>query len=160
MQTIKVSNTADMHAAFEAGYTKDQIEIVQADHTAAINAAREEGKAAGIAEAKAAAIEANKTITIEAAKAERARLTELASLVEPGFEAEYKAAVEGGHSPEKFAYDQQKAAKDRGVTLGAIRKESKGAQHAAAPEANQASAEIKSGWNQVVARLTPGKKAA
>jgi hypothetical protein len=158
-KTIKVSNTADLRTAIEAGYTKDQIEIVQPDHSAALAAAREEGKSAGIAEAKSASVEANKAVVADAQKAERVRLTALAEIAEPGFEAEHKAAIEGGHSPEQFAYAQHKASKDRGVTLGAIRKDSKAATHAGAPTEHAASAEAKSGWSQVVAKHG-GKKAA
>ena len=35
-KTVKVSNTADLRTAIEAGYTKDQIEVEQADHSAAV----------------------------------------------------------------------------------------------------------------------------
>jgi hypothetical protein len=159
-QTIKVSNTADLRTAIEAGYTKDQIEIEQPDHSAALSAARAEGHAAGVAEANASAVDANKTAVDNAAKAERTRLTELAAIAEPGFEAEYKAAVEGSHTPEQFALAQMKSAKDRGITLGAIRKDSKGAPHANAPAEAAAAAEAKAGWDKVAAKYAPKKATA
>jgi hypothetical protein len=158
-KSIKVSNTADLRTAIEAGYTKDQIEIAQPDNSAALATARAEGHAAGLTEAKASMDEANKTLVAEAHKSERARLTALAEIAEPGFEAEHKAAIEGGHSPEQFALAQMKSAKDRGITLGAIRKDSTRARHAGAPEDTAAAAEAKAGWAKAVAKLG-GKKAA
>jgi len=157
-KTVKVSTTADLRTAIEAGYTKDQIEIVQPDNSAALAAARAEGHAAGLTEAKASMGEANKTLVADAQKAERARLTALAEIAEPGFETEHKAAIEAGHTPEQFALAQMKAAKDRGITLGAIRKDSKGAPHANAPADAAAAAEAKSGWDKIAAKYG-GKKA-
>jgi hypothetical protein len=157
--TVKVSNTADLRTAIDAGYTRDQIEIVQPDQSTAIAAARTEGHAAGLAEGKTLSAEASKTLVADAQKAERTRLTDLAAIAEPGFEAEHKAAVEGGHTPEQFALAQMKAAKDRGVTLGAIRKDSTRAPHASAPADAAASAEAKAGWDKTVAKHG-GKKAA
>lgn len=159
MSTIKVHNSSELDTAIEAGYAKGQIEIVHPDHSAAITAAREEGKAAGLAEAKTASVEANKTIEVNAQKAERTRLTALAEIAQEGFEAEYKAAIDGGHSAADFALAMHNAKKDRGITTDAIRKDSKGARHASAPQENAASAEAKAGWGQVVAKHG-GKKAA
>ncbi len=155
MNTIKVSNTADLRTAIDAGYTRDQIEIVATDTTSIATAARAEGVTAGKAEIEATLGD----VRAAAAKAERERLAALSEIAEPGFEAEHKAAIEGGHTPEQFALTQMKAAKDRGITIGAIKKDSPRAVHASAPEQKQTSAEAKSGWAQAVAKLG-GKKAA
>lgn len=148
-KTVTVTNDADFRTALAAGYTTDQIKIGAPDNSAALKAAREEGIAAGKAEAKAAHDAEMKAARETVATAERARLTALREIAEPGFDAELKAAIEGGHSPEQFALTQMKAAKERGVTLGAIRKDSPHAPNAPAPAPGSKGA---SAWDNVVGR--------
>lgn len=122
----KVSNTKALHDALAAGFEASQIEI---DNTEALAAARAEGVEEG---KKGAATTDLDAIRAEAAKAERARISEIHSLARAGFDAELKAAIDNGDSPEKFALALLKAAQDRGVTLDAIRKDApKPAAHAA-----------------------------
>ena len=121
-RNIKVSSTDELRTAIEAGYTKDEIQIVAQDNTAAIAAARSEGVEAG----KAEGLE-------NGAKAERTRTAAINDLHMAGFEAERDAALADGSSPEAFAVVQAKAIKDRGITLDAIKRDSPdAAAHAAA----------------------------
>lgn len=155
--TIAVANTDDLRLALAAGYPPDGITI---DHSKAESAAQAKGREEGALAAKTEAEVQTKTRVEAAAKDERTRLSALAEIAEPGFEAEHKAAIEAGHTPEQFALTQMKAAKDRGVTIGAIRKDSPRAVHASAPEEQrQAFTEAKAGWGKAVAKLG-GKKAA
>ena len=71
---------------------------------------------------------------------------------EEGFEAELKAAIDSGASPEAFAFVQLKAAKDRGISLCAIKKESKAAAHAA-PSDPTAKTEAKQSWAKVITKF-------
>ncbi len=151
MKNIKVKNTDELRTAMEAGYTKDEIEVVAQDNSAAIATARAEG----VTEGRTAGLEEGRK---SGATDERARLAALAEVRAEGFDAEYKAAVEGGHSPADFALAQQKAAKDRGITIGAIKKDSKAAPHAASPEAQ--AAEGKAGWDKVTQKYGAKAKAA
>jgi hypothetical protein len=150
-KNIKVKNTDELRTAMEAGYTKDEIEIVAQDNSAAITAARAEG----VAEGRTAGTEEGRKA---GATDERARLTALAEIAQPGFEAEHKAAIDAGDSPDKFALALMKASKDRGITIGAIRKDSKAAPHAASPETDAAAA--KAGWDKVTAKYGAKAKAA
>lgn len=117
---VTVSTTADLRSALAAGHTADQIVI--ADNSSAIAAARAEGEAAG----RAAATE-------EAVKAERSRVLHLQSLSRSGFEAELAAAIENSTSPEAFALALLKAAQDRGITLDAVRRDAPAAAGHARP---------------------------
>jgi hypothetical protein len=153
MKNIKVKNTDELRTAMEAGYTKDEIEIVAQDNTAAIAAARAEG----VAEGRIAGAEEGRKA---GATDERARLSALLDVTREGFEAEHKAAIEAGTSPADFALVINKAAKDRGITIGAIRKDSNGAQHAAAPDANASTAAAKAGWDKVTQKYGAKAKAA
>ncbi|MDY4296822.1 MULTISPECIES: S49 family peptidase [unclassified Xanthomonas] len=107
---VTVSTTADLRSALAAGHTADQIVI--ADNSSAIAAARAEGEAAG----RAAATE-------EAVKAERTRVLHLQSLSRSGFEAELATAIDNATSPEAFALALLRAAQDRGITLDAVRRD-------------------------------------
>jgi hypothetical protein len=102
-KTIKVSNTADLRTAIEAGYTKDQIEIVTQDNTAALAAARAEGVTAGRAEATTNANATHADIEAKAAKAERERLIALQAIARPGFEALLATAIETGQTKAKIS---------------------------------------------------------
>lgn len=118
MQTVR--NTEELRQALAAGHKADQIEmahpITQAQLDAAVAAARTEARAEGVAEGKASA-------QTDAVTAERKRYSEVQALARRGFEAELKAALDAGDSPEKFALTLMKAAADRGVTLEAIKKD-------------------------------------
>jgi hypothetical protein len=157
-KTIKVSNTADLRTAIEAGYTKDQIEIVTQDNTAALAAARAEGVTAGRAEATTNANATHADIEAKAAKAERERLIALQAIARPGFEALLATAIETGQTKEQFAFAQMEEANTRGITLDAIKKDSKAAPHANAPNTS-AKAEAKAGWGKAAAKIS-GTKAA
>lgn len=149
----KVSTTEQLRTAFEAGYTVEQIEIAQPDasaHAAAIAAARAEGQTAGVEEGKKAG-----------ATAERARLAALQEIVCAGFEAEHSKAIADGTSAADFALIQTKAAKDRGITLSAIKKDSTSADHASPPNDPTKKAAITAGWDKAskkVAAMQPGTK--
>lgn len=109
-KTVKVKNTEDLRLALGAGYEASQIEM---DHSEAVKAATTGMHTADdLAAARA-----------DASKAERTRIAALQELSEPGFEAQLKAAVESGATPEAFALTLVREAKDRGITLGAIRKD-------------------------------------
>lgn len=113
--TVTVSNTDDLRTALAAGYTADQIVIKQPDNAAsvaAVAAARAEGEQAG-REAGAAG----------AALAERQRISKIQALARRGFDAELKAAIDNGDTPETFAMALLTAAADRGITLDAISKD-------------------------------------
>lgn len=143
MKNIKVKNTDELRTAMDAGYTRDEIEIVAQDTAPAIAAARQEGAAEG----RATGLDEGQKL---GATNERTRLAALAEVVEEGFEAEHKLAIEAGHTPQEFAYAQTKAKKDRGITVGAIKKDSKGAQHAAAGDAD--ASEGKGNWKKIEAK--------
>lgn len=146
-KTVKVSNTDDLSLALAAGYTPDQIVI---DNTAAIAAAREEG----IKEGKASAVPDLPAIKAEVAKAERERIAAIDSLCRAGFEAERKAAIETGATPEAFALTVLRAAQDRGITLEAIKRDSPtAAPHAKPAEKDAGPTGIKS-WDDVQAGAT------
>lgn len=125
---IKVSSTADLELALAAGYESSQIDF---DASEAIAAARAEGLAAGRAEGApdVSAVQA------EAVTAERGRIAKIHGMARPGFDAELKAAIDEGKSPEAFAMAMFEAAADRGISIEAIQKASpKAAPHASAPE--------------------------
>ena len=84
----------------------------------------------------------------------------MSEIAEPGFEAELKAAIEGGHSQAEFALAQHKAAKDRGITLTGIKKDSTKVVHAGAPNEGAKSAEIKAGWDKAAAKVSSALKVA
>ncbi len=139
---VTVSTTEDLRAALAAGYAGDQISIATPNASAeAIATAR----AAGVEEGRKAAAD-------DVVKAERTRIAEIQALARPGFDAELKAAIDGGDSPEKFAHSLLKAANDRGITLDAIRKDAPAAAlhakpgnyHADAPKPRSASDIFKS----------------
>lgn len=107
---VTVSTNEDLRQALAAGHTADQITF------ASNEAAIAEARAAGVQEGTA-------TATASAATAERERITAIQGMAAEGFDAELKAAIETGQSPEAFAMVLIKAAKDRGITLTAIRKD-------------------------------------
>lgn len=107
---VTVSTTEDLRQALAAGYAGDQISIAS-DNEAAIAAARAEGETSG----RTAAAE-------PAANAERERILGIQALARDGFDAELKAAIDNGSSPEAFAHSLMKAAQERGITLEAMRK--------------------------------------
>lgn len=129
---VTVSTTEDLRNALAAGHTADQIVIQQAAGEDAVAQAR----AAGLAEGRTAATEA-------AVTAERKRIADIQSMARAGFDAELKAAIEQGHTPEAFAMSLLKAASDRGITLEAIGKDAPPAAAHAQPGADE---------------VTPGKK--
>lgn len=133
---VTVSNTGDLREALAAGYTGDQISIASND--AAIAAARAEGETTGRAAS-----------TDDAVKAERKRVLDIQALSQAGFEAETKAAIDNGDSAEAFAMALVTAARDRGVTLTAIRKDAPLAAKGAAPTNEGA----KANWDSSVAKL-------
>lgn len=151
MKNIKVKNTDELRTAMDAGYTRDEIEIVAQDTAPAIAAARQEGAAEG----RATGLEEGQKL---GATNERTRLAALAVVAQEGFEAEHKVAIEAGHTPEQFALAQLTAAKDRGVTIGAIKKDSSGAQHAAA--GGDEGSEAQSNWKKIQAKYGAKAKAA
>jgi hypothetical protein len=153
MKSINVSNTAELQTAIEAGYTKDEIKIVQPDASAAVAAARKEG----VEEGKVAGITEGKTL---GAQAERDRITAINDLTLKGFEKERDAALSSGASANDFAVTQARAIKDRGVTVSAIKKDSTSASHAAPPADEEAAkAESEAGWDRIVAKYSGKAKA-
>lgn len=145
MKSINVSNTAELQTAIEAGYTKDEIKIVQPDASAAVAAARKEG----VEEGKVAGLDEGRKL---GAQAERDRITAINDLTLNGFEKERDAALKSGASANDYAVIQAKAFKDRGITRDAIKRDSTSASHAAPPVDEAASAEAKAGWDRVVAK--------
>jgi capsid assembly protease len=111
-KSVKVSNTDDLRLALAAGYEASQIEITHPSNESVIAKARAEG----VAEGQKAAAET-------AITSERKRIADIQSMGRPGFDAELKAAIDSGASPEAFAMSMLKAAQDRGITLEAIRKD-------------------------------------
>lgn len=105
-------------------------------------AARAEGHAAGLAEGKQAAIDQaalssgllKPTFIAEQLAAERARILKIQKHTEPGLESLAEISLNLGHSFEQFCAAQVETIRDRGITLSAIRADSKGAPHAAAPD--------------------------
>lgn len=120
--TTKVRNTAELRQALAAGLAHDQIEVCNAE---AIAAARAEGVIEGKAAAPAKPDQPSaEALRAEGAKTERTRIAGLREIARAGFEAEHTAAIEAGDSPAQFALTMMKAAKDRGITLDAIAKDS------------------------------------
>lgn len=139
--SIKVATTAALLAAVQAGHKVEQIEI---DASAEIAAAVEKAKTEALAAAntKAAA-------DIEAAvKAERTRIVDIQSIAAPGFEKEVGDAIASGASAADTSFAIMKAAKDRGVTLTAIAKDSPNPA-ARAPAQKEATA----GWEKAATKL-------
>lgn len=111
---VTVYNTDDLRTALAAGYAADKIHLGQPDTTKLLADARTEAHKAG-------------------ADAERVRIGKLNVLAAAGFENELTAAIENGDAPEAFALAVMTAARDRGITLEAVRKDApKPAAHAAA----------------------------
>ena len=107
---VTVSNTEDLRNALAAGHTADNIIVASNDD--AIAQARVAGE-----------VEGRKAATDGAIAAERKRIDEIRALAHAGFDAELKAAIDNGDSPEVFALAMVRAAKDRGITLDAMRKD-------------------------------------
>ncbi len=141
---VTVASTDDLRTALAAGYTADQITVAPAapagtDSANCLATARAEGVEEG-----------RKAATEGAIKAERARIRELQALSRAGFGEELEAAIDAGDSPEKFALTLITAAKDRGITLDAMRKDAPPAQgHSAAPPDGQAP----QSWDSIVAKF-------
>lgn len=133
---VKVATTDDLRNALAAGYEADQIDI---DHSQA--------RAEGFEEGKKSTDES--AIRVEAQKAERGRIAKLQALARKGFDAELKAAIDNGSTPEAFAMQLLEAANDRGITLEAIGRDAPPPiAHAAPPDEKP-----KSGarpWDQVL----------
>lgn len=101
MTTVKT--TAELRTALAAGTDPQAIEIAAADTpdvTAIEAAARTQG-----------------------AMAERERISGIQALAQQGFEAEVSAAIADGVTVEAAGLSLFKAAKDRGITLGAIKRD-------------------------------------
>lgn len=109
MQTVR--NTEELRQALAAGHKPDQIEMAHPITKEQLDAAVATARAEGAKESTAAAV-----------TAERERIGKIQGLARDGFEAETKAAIDGGHSPEQFAMALLTAATDRGITLDAIKK--------------------------------------
>lgn len=132
---VTVSSTEDLRKALAAGYTAEQISIDSTPAAGAIQAARAEGEEAG---------------RTAGAAAERTRIAGIHALARRGFEAELKAAIDAGDSPEKFALALLTAAKDRGVTLDAIDRDAPpAAAHAGAPSDET----LPASWDAAVTKL-------
>lgn len=108
---VTVSATDDLRKALAAGYTAEQITLATADADALAKA-----KTEGVDEGRKASADA-------AIKAERARIAKIQGMAREGFEAELKTAIDEGHAPEAFAMALLEAAKDRGISIDAIRKD-------------------------------------
>lgn len=106
---VTVSTTEDLNKAIAAGHPVENIAIASNDQAIA------DARAAGIEEGKKAA-------TADAAKTERERVLGVQALARDGFEAELKAAIDNGDSPEAFALTLMREAQSRGITLDAMRK--------------------------------------
>ena len=100
-RTMNVSSTEDLRAALAAGTDPNTIQITQAQQP-------------DVAAIKAEASQ-------EGAKAERERIQGIQALSQPGFEQEVSAAIESGMTVEAAGLSLFKAAKDRGITLAAIK---------------------------------------
>ncbi len=151
---IKVSSTADLQLALAAGYEADQITI---DHTDAIAAARAEG----VAEGKASGGGDADAVRQQAAKDERARIQAIQGMARAGFDAELKAAIDSGDTPEKFAMTLLKAAGDRGITLEGIRRDAPpAAPHAKPGDASGSTRKLKSSSEIFAARRNARTTAA
>ena len=111
--TMKVSTTEELQAAIAAGTDPASIEI-------SAPPAVDEAKIRADAGA-------------EGASAERKRITEISAMSAPGFDAEITAAIDGGLTVEAAGLSLFKAAKDRGVTLAGIQKDSTKVSTAAPP---------------------------
>lgn len=110
---VTVSNTDDLRIALAAGYAAENISIAQPDTTAIEQTARKAG-----------------------ADAERARITAINGMPAEGFEDLRANAIANGDAPETFAMALLTAARDRGVTIGATRKDAPAAAPHAAPGAD------------------------
>ncbi|WP_026007381.1 hypothetical protein [Pseudomonas asplenii] len=100
-----------MRAALEAGTDPLTIEVAGPDL---------EGQKAAIADAETKAV-----------AGERERYKGITALASPGFESEIEAALESGASVEATALGLIQAAKDRGISLTSIKKDSTSAAAAA-----------------------------
>lgn len=124
---VTVSNTDDLRNALAAGHSADQITFASND--AAVAKARTEGEAAGRTAA-----------TADAITAERKRIGDIHAMARNGFDAEAKAAIDDGSTPEAFAMTLIKAAADRGISLEAIAKDAPPAAAHTKPADNQSPA--------------------
>jgi signal peptide peptidase SppA len=123
---VTVSTTADLHTAIAAGYAPEDISIAPAASAAATNDAIVAARAEGVAEGTKASAET-------AVLAERKRIADIQGMARAGFDAELKAAIDNGDSPQAFALTLLTAAKDRGITLDAIGKDTPAAAAHAKP---------------------------
>lgn len=101
---MSTTATAEISAAVDAALAQKEIES-QARISAAVKLAVESAQAT-------------------AAASERNRITAINKLSQPGFESHIKAAIESGASPGDTALAIMTAAADRGITIGAIHKDS------------------------------------
>jgi signal peptide peptidase SppA len=102
---------------------------------------------------------AAKTHLDAAVVAERTRVLAIQALGQDGFEDVITAQVNAGASEAEAALALTKAVKDRGVTLGAMRREGQAAVHApAAKPANEQQQVARVGWDKAAAKLA-GKPA-
>lgn len=147
---VTVRTTDDLQTALAAGYSGEQIEIAQANTQEAVAQAR----AAGIEEGRKASVD-------EAVKAERQRIADIQAMARPGFDAELKAAIDAGDSPDRFAMAMFKAAQDRGITLDAIRKDAPpAAAHAKPGDTSGTGKKIRSSGDIFAARRKAAADAA
>ncbi|MBN8887582.1 MAG: hypothetical protein J0I77_17795 [Rudaea sp.] len=148
-ESITVTNDADYRTALNAGYKPENIKISAPDNSAAIEAARREGVESGKADGLREGRELGAT-------AERERVKGINDLHVAGFEAERDAAVAAGTSIADYAVVQAKAIKDRGITVDAMKRDSKGAPHAAPGDPTAGA----SSWDRIVDRHKAKAKAA
>lgn len=109
MSRVQIATTAALMAALASGTKPDQIDVVpdtsawlpRSDAVLRVDAQRERDTAVAAA-------------TESAAKGERARIAQIQTLTEAGFETLTTAAIEDGRSAAQFALDLQLERKNRG----------------------------------------------
>lgn len=137
---VVVTSTAELHAAIHAGHTVQEVTIDT-------EPARKAGHVAGLAEGEAKV----KPAVDSALADDRKRVSKISSVAMTGFEKDAAEAIEKGMSAGDFALKQAETAKDRGVSVAAIKADSTGA----APHggAGGATADVAAkGWDKAAKR--------
>lgn len=151
---ITVATTAEFRSAIEAGHTPEEISLKAFDAEAIRAEARAALQTELDAKHKTDIEAARKEATETAVKAERQRVVGLQAIALQGFEKEVQAAIESGATVEATAVDLTKAARTRGVTLGALRGDVPAPVSAGgggAPAAQSA------GWDKITAKFKQRK---
>ncbi|KRB34864.1 hypothetical protein ASD82_15120 [Rhodanobacter sp. Root179] len=117
-----------MQAALAAGYAPENILLPSEDIAGRVDAARREGYSEGLSAGKSenisvAAGHIDPRVRAMICGEERVRISDIQAITDAGFQEVCRRAIAEGWSVEKFALEQVRETRDRGITLDAIRRD-------------------------------------